>query len=169
MGTRTAPASFEDAFDALFRRAFLVARRILADAASAEDVAAEACARAYVHWRRIGGQEWREAWVARVATNLALDAVRSRSRLTDAPPVEAGAEDDDVAVRLALVAALTRLPKRQREVVALRHLAGLSERECAATLDVSAGSVKTHLSRGLAALRSHLGGELDLEEVTARA
>jgi len=167
MGFRAAPGPFEDAFDALFRRAFLVARRILADAASAEDVAAEACARAYVHWRKIGGQDWREAWVARVATNLALDAVRKRSRLSDAEVAEAAAEDDDVAIRLALVDALTRLPKRQREVVALRHLAGLSEKECATALEVSAGSVKTHLSRGLAALRSHLGAEIDLEGVTS--
>lgn len=167
MGLRAAPGPFEDAFDALFRRAFLVARRILADAASAEDVAAEACARAYVHWRKIGGQDWREAWVARVATNLALDAVRKRSRLSDAEVAEAAAEDDDVAIRLALVDALTRLPKRQREVVALRHLAGLSEKECATALEVSAGSVKTHLSRGLAALRSHLGAEIDLEGVTS--
>lgn len=167
MGFRAAPGPFEDAFDALFRRAFLVGRRILGDAASAEDVAAEACARAYVHWRKIGAQDWREAWVARVATNLALDAVRKRSRLSDAEVAEAAAEDDDVAIRLALVDALTRLPKRQREVVALRHLAGLSEKECATALEVSAGSVKTHLSRGLAALRSHLGAEIDLEGVTS--
>ena len=162
-----ATTTFEEAFDDLFRRAFRVARRILGDATAAEDVAAEAMARAYAHWRKIGDQPWREGWVVRVATNLALDVARSRNRMADATVADRGREDDDVAVRLALVEAMARLPKRQREVVALRHLAGLSEAETASALRVSAGSVKTHLSRGLAALRSRMGAELTLEGVAA--
>ena len=154
-----ATTTFEESFYDLFRRAFRVARRIL--------VAAEAMARAYAHWRKIGDQPWREGWVVRVATNLALDVARSRNRMADATIADRGREDDDVAVRLALVEAMARLPKRQREVVALRHLAGLSEAETAAALRVSAGSVKTHLSRGLAALRSRMGAELTLEGVAA--
>src|SRR5690606_31353748 len=126
-------------------------------------------ARAYAHWRKIGDEPWREGWVVRVATNLALDVARSRNRMTEAAMTEEGREDDDVAVRLALVEAMARLPKRQREVVALRHLAGLSEAETAAALRVSTGSVKTHLHRGLAALRSRLGAEvpIDVEGVVA--
>lgn len=160
--------SFEQAFDELFTRAFRVGRRILGDPAAAEDVAAEALARAYAHWRKIGDQPWREGWVVRVASNLALDVARSRSRTTDAAMVDQGREDDDVVVRLALVEAMARLPKRQREVVALRHLAGMSEAETAAALRVSNGSVKTHLSRGLAALRTRLG-EPVAEDLTAAA
>lgn len=172
--TLRAQTGFEEAFDELFSRAFRVARRILNDPATAEDVAAEALARAYAHWRKIGDQPWREGWVVRVATNLALDVARRRNRMTDAAMSEGasdGRDDDAVAVRLALVDAMARLPKRQREVVALRHLAGLSEAETAAALKVSAGSVKTHLSRGLAALRSRLGPELrvDVEGVIADA
>jgi RNA polymerase sigma factor (sigma-70 family) len=164
-----AHTGFEEAFDDLFARAFRVARRILGDAATAEDVAAEALARAFAHWRKIGDQPWREGWVVRVATNLALDIARGRNRMTEADVGEEGREDDDVAIRLALVDAMARLPKRQREVVALRHLAGLSEAETAAALKVSAGSVKTHLHRGLAALRSCLGPEaqIDIEGVVA--
>jgi RNA polymerase sigma-70 factor (ECF subfamily) len=166
-----ATSSFEEGFDELFARAFRVGRRILGDSAAAEDVAAEAMARAYAHWRKIGDEPWREGWVVRVATNLALDAARSRSRMTDAQATEQGREDDDVAVRLALVEAMARLPKRQREVVALRHLAGLSEAETAAALRVSTGSVKTHMSRGIAALRSRMGEstgvEMTLEGVAA--
>jgi RNA polymerase sigma factor (sigma-70 family) len=154
-----AQTGFEGAFDDLFLRAFRVARRILGDAASSEDVAAETLARAFAHWRRIGDQPWREGWVVRVATNLALDTARARTRIAERD-VEQALEDEDVSVRLALVDALARLPKRQREVVALRHLAGLTEIETAATLRVSTGSVKTHLHRGLAALRSRLGSEV---------
>lgn len=162
-----AATQFEEAFDDLFVRAFRVARRILGDPATAEDVAAEAMARAYAHWRKIGDQPWREGWVVRVATNLALDIARSRNRMSDAEIDETAREDDDVAVRLALVEAMAQLPKRQREVVAMRHLAGMSEAETAAALRVSAGSVKTHLHRGLAALRSGLGSDVEtqIEEV----
>lgn len=169
--TLRAQTDFEEAFDELFGRAFRVARRILHDPATAEDVAAEAMARAFAHWRKIGDQPWREGWVVRVATNLALDVARKRNRMTDAVLSEQGRDDDDVAIRLALVDAMARLPKRQREVVALRHLAGLSEAETAAALKVSAGSVKTHLSRGLTALRTRLGSELrvDTEGVIADA
>jgi RNA polymerase sigma-70 factor (ECF subfamily) len=161
------PDGFEQAFDGLFTRAFLVARRILGDATAAEDVAAEATARAYAHWRRIGDQPWREGWIVRVASNLALDATRARARVVADAPSDQVVEDDDVAVRLALAAALKRLPRRQREAVALRYLAGLSEAEVAATLRVSAGSVKTHLHRGVHTLRARLGNDVDLEGVTA--
>lgn len=156
-----AKGSFEEAFDELFTRAFRVGRRILGDETAAEDVAAEAMARAYAHWRKIGDQPWREGWVVRVASNLAIDAARARSRVSDAALVEQAREDDDVAVRLALVEAMSRLPRRQREVVVLRHLAGLSEAETAAALRVSNGSVKTHLSRGLASLRSRMTEPVD--------
>lgn len=156
------PEGFEEAFDALFGRAFRVARRILGDDSAAEDVAAEAMARAYAHWGKIALQPWREGWVVRVASNLALDAVKKRSRQNDAV-VDIGVEDDDVVVRLALAEALSLLPRRQREVVVLRHLGGLSEAECADALKVSTGAVKTHLHRGLAALRNRLGPVMNLE------
>lgn len=134
---------------------------------AAEDVAAEAMARAYAHWRKIGDQPWREGWVVRVATNLALDAARKRSRVAARPYVDASPssgptteeQQDAIATRAALVEALARLPKRQREVVAMRHLAQMSEADVAAALRVSSGSVKTHLSRGLASLRRSLGAE----------
>jgi len=62
-----------------------------------------------------------------------------------------------VVLRIALVQALRRLPRRQREAVALRYLVDLPDREVAAALGVSVGSVKVHLHRGLASLRSSLG------------
>lgn len=165
----TIEAQFAEAFDDMFLRAFRVALRILRDPASAEDVAAEATARAYAHWRKIGDQPWREGWVVRVATNLALDVARKRNHIADQAPAE-DVVDDDVASRMVLVDALARLPRRQREVVALRHLGDLSEVECAEALRISTGSVKTHLHRGLAALRLRLGREVDIdEEVTVGA
>ena len=160
--TTRLPDGFEEAFDQLFGRAFRVARRILGDDAAAEDVAADTMARAYAHWAKIAHEPWREGWVVRVASNHALDVVRKRSRLSDAV-VEGSVEADDVALRLALAEALAVLPRRQREVVVLRHLGGLSEAECADALRVSKGAVKTHLHRGLGALRNRLGPVMNVE------
>ncbi|MEO6629193.1 MAG: RNA polymerase sigma factor [Aquihabitans sp.] len=161
------PEGFNEAFDPLFGRAYRVARRILGDNEAAEDVAAETMARAYAHWGKIALQPWREGWVVRVASNLALDSVKKRSWIDGGEVAEVGVEDDDVAVRVALVEALSLLPRRQREVVVLRHLGGLSEAECAQALKVSTGSVKTHMHRGLLALRTRLGPVMNIGEVSA--
>lgn len=67
-------------------------------------------------------------------------------------PVAAGPDP----VRVDLYRALVGLPRRQREVVVLRHLADFSEADVAAALGCSVDSVKTHASRGLAALRAVL-------------
>jgi RNA polymerase sigma factor (sigma-70 family) len=62
--------------------------------------------------------------------------------------------------RLALVDALARLPRRQREAVALRYLADLTIDDVALTLGVSAGTVKQSVHRALHTLRGQLGSEL---------
>jgi RNA polymerase sigma-70 factor (sigma-E family) len=72
----------------------------------------------------------------------------------DVPAAEASAmagDPDDAVLR-----ALRALPERQREVLALRYYLDLSEAEIAATLGISAGSVKTHAHRGLATLADQL-------------
>ncbi|HEX5614140.1 MAG TPA: sigma-70 family RNA polymerase sigma factor [Acidimicrobiia bacterium] len=150
--------TFDEAFRELFVQAYRVARRILGDSSAAEDIAAEALSRAYAHWTRISALPYRDAWVLRVATNLALNATRRRTAVFDAPA--SGPTDDQTATRLALVAALRALPARQREVIVLRHLAGLSEPEVAERLGLSLGTVKTHLRRAKEKLRVELTPEL---------
>ena len=164
-----ADPTFDAAFDDLFRRAHLLARRILGDGILAEDIAAEALARAYARWPSIRDLAWRDGWVLRVTTNLAIDAARRRDR--PAPvlrPVDTDDDADAVAVRLALVAALKSLPRRQREAITLRYVAGLGESETARALGVSPGTVKTHLHRGVVALRSHLGPTFQEDELAIR-
>jgi RNA polymerase sigma factor (sigma-70 family) len=147
----------DELFDELFAIAYRVGYRVLGDVTTAEDVAAETLARAIVHWPRLDHPARRQAWVARVAANVAIDVVRRRERvLPDArPPVhDAG---DRTAERLALAAALASLPDRQRQVVVLRYLADLPEAEVATTLGVSLNTVKKHTARALTALRRSLG------------
>jgi RNA polymerase sigma factor (sigma-70 family) len=63
---------------------------------------------------------------------------------------------DPVYGEVDLYRALRSLPKRQREVVVLRYFGDLSEHQIASELGVAEGTVKSHASRGLAALRSAL-------------
>ena len=143
--------TFDQAFTDLFPRAFRLTYRLLGDRAAAEDAAAEALARAYADWKRVAELPYREAWVLRVASNVALDQIR-RGKLSSPPPPVADDEDAQ-ALRVALWAALRALPHRQREIVVLRYVAGLTEPEVAQLLGISLGTVKTHVTRGRAALR----------------
>jgi RNA polymerase sigma-70 factor, ECF subfamily len=154
----------------LFLPAFRVAYRLVGDIHTAEDIAAEALARSYARWNMVRTLPYRDAWVLRVATNLALDAVRRRGparAATERAKVELsrragrdGGFDDETALRLALGEALGRLPRRQREGIALRYLAGLSDVEVSNVLGISASSVRTHVQRGLTTLRATLGPDL---------
>ncbi len=152
---------FETAYRHLFPRAAVVAYRLLGDKAAAEDIAAEALARAYAHWSRIAYLPHRDGWVLRVATNLAIDAARHRPRrVVESEPLDAEAA---LIVRTALVAALRSLPRRQRQVVAMRYLSDMREDEVAAALGVSPSTAGTHLRRGLDALRRDLGEGFRME------
>ena len=149
--TRTArDEGFESVYLELFPRAATAAYRLLGDAA-AEDIASEALARAYARWPRLRCQPYRDGWILRVATNLAIDTVRRRRpALTMSDEIDLA---DAVTLRLALVAALGALPRRQRDAVALRYLNGLSEAQVAQSLGVSTNTASTHVRRGLKAMR----------------
>ncbi|MFA5786387.1 MAG: sigma-70 family RNA polymerase sigma factor [Actinomycetota bacterium] len=154
---------FEIAFDDLLPRCMAAARRLLPSTADAEDVAAEALARTYAHWRKVRSLSYRDAWVMRVVINLATDAARRKPPLVSPP--EAVNVEESVTLRLGLVAALRLLPRRQREAIGLRYLGGFSEAEVAEALGVTQGAVKTHIHRGTAALRQRLGERTDEEVI----
>jgi RNA polymerase sigma factor (sigma-70 family) len=151
-------------FDEMYDRTVVVARRLTGDEGRAEDIASEAFTRAYVYWGRLKDDSRRAGWVIRVATNLAIDAARRRSTPTRSTAAAAGA-DDEVVTRMALVQAMRMLSRRERQVLALRYLAGFTEAEVAVSLGVSVGSVKTYSTRGLTRLRPLLSArsEEDVE------
>jgi RNA polymerase sigma factor (sigma-70 family) len=140
---------FEDRCADLHRAAYQAGFRLLGDRAAAEDIAQEAVARCLVRWTRVADHA--VPWVVRVATNLGIDEARRRQRHRQ--PVEQTAPLIDLDRRQDLVRVLARLPRRQREVVALRYLADLDDSSVARALGLSLGSVKQHAARGLAALR----------------
>jgi RNA polymerase sigma-70 factor (sigma-E family) len=154
---------FAERFPQLYRRAYAVAYRILGEQAQAQDVAQETLARLYLRWSKLAGHAL--PWVVTVAVNLALDQHRTRQRdhrrhrelvaLRGNSPAGFGV-DSASDHRADLVRALRTLPPRQRQVVVLRYLGDISEVDTASQLGISAGSVKAHASRGLAALRAIL-------------
>jgi RNA polymerase sigma-70 factor (ECF subfamily) len=144
--------TFEEAFEALFVEAFHVARRIVGGAGEAEDIAAEATARALDKWRHVSGMRSPTGWVVRVAANLAIDNLRRR-RFATTGTLERPTRPDDIDTRLVVRDMLHQLPQRQRQIVALRYLVDLPEAEVADRLGISLGSVKRHHHRAINRLR----------------
>ncbi len=101
------------------------------------------------------------AYLRSAVLNRARSRLRRRwvRRRPLAPVPEAPSQVDSLMDRLEherILDVVRGLPRRQSEVLVLRYQADLSEAEIAATLGISAGSVKTHASRGLAAVRQRL-------------
>jgi RNA polymerase sigma-70 factor (sigma-E family) len=153
--------SFEEFFARMLPRVVRSARRVTGDPWLAEDVAVEALARAHARWTRVEALPWRDAWVLKVASHEALRQVSRRPPLYS--PQQSLDPADEVVLRTALVAALVHLPRRQRETIALRYLCDLPEAEVAKALGMSAGTVKTHIHRALAALRNSVGTDFEEE------
>lgn len=139
-----------------------LASLLLHDPVDAEEVVQDAFVQAHLAWPRLRDQAKGLAYVRSAVLNGARSRLRHRKvaeRLDPQPAVagpspEAAAEAGDD--RRRIVAALRSLPDRQRECLVLRYYLDLSETEIAATLGISAGSVKTHSHRGLAALASRM-------------
>jgi len=145
-------------------RVFRLARRMLGEAAEAEDVTQEAMLRL---WRV--APDWEDGrgalgtWLYRVTANLCLDRLRRRRAISgdalpeladEAPGALRTIEAADRAA--ALDAALARLPDRQRLAIVLRHLDERGNPEIAAVLGISIEAVESLLARGRRALAADL-------------
>jgi RNA polymerase sigma-70 factor, ECF subfamily len=139
---------------------------VTGDLAEAENVLQEAYVRAFARWSRVGAYDRPEAWVRRVAINLAAMTDRSLRRRASAllrlgpPPLVPELGPELVDLRDALAA----LPVAQRQVNVLHHLVGLPVEEVARELRLATGTVKSRLARGRAALAGIL--QSDRSEVT---
>jgi RNA polymerase sigma-70 factor (sigma-E family) len=124
----------------------------------AEDLVADAFAKAWVSWQRVSLHPAPRAWVVRTALNTRVSWWRRRWWEVLAPTHESIASDDlRGGVDEPLLSALRHLPYRQREVVALRVLLDLDTEATAKVLGIAPGTVMVHLSRAVAALRRELG------------
>jgi RNA polymerase sigma-70 factor, ECF subfamily len=162
----TAAQDFAEFYTGAFPRLVGQLLLVTGDLHEAEEVVQEAFARASTSWSRLRDYDAPEAWVRRVAINLAADAGRWRRRRLAAlvrmgppPPVPPVRVED-----LALLEALRALPIAQCQVIVLHHLIGMPVGEVAATLRLATGTVKSHLSRGRRSLARRLS-EQDPQEV----
>ena len=150
------------------RMLFDTALRLTSDRAAAEDLAAEAFLRAFRALRdydaaRITALDLR-AWLVTVLLNEHRNQIRTATRrpaLAGAPVPDRAARDpgpEELAARAdpALADALAALPAVQRDAVVLRHVADLDVPAVAAALGVGEGTARSHVSRGLARLRTLL-------------
>jgi len=165
-GRDATPGGHEPALEVVFRRDYArlvaLARLLIDRPEEAEEIVQEAFVRAYAAGDRLEQRDDPRAYVQRSVVNLARDGLRRRRTVRRAPvPLVVSGDGADVDAigdenRREIVAALRTLPERQRACVALRYLLDLSTAETALALEISTGAVKTHLSRGLAALQAAL-------------
>lgn len=151
-----------------------LATLLLRDQAEAEEVVQDAFVHAHLAWGRLRDADRSVAYLRSAVMNGARSRLRHRKVVArfdrstarsgsdstfgpgsayDRSPEAAAVANDD---RAHVLAALATLPGRQRECLVLRYYLDLSEAEIAATLGISPGSVKTHTSRGTAALATRL-------------
>ncbi|WP_069849125.1 SigE family RNA polymerase sigma factor [Actinoalloteichus hymeniacidonis] len=155
--------------DEAFRRCFaehvesvrFTARLLCGDWHRAEDLTQAAFLKVYLAWSRVDQTDQLSRYLRQVVVRTFLSERRRlwrrREWLTDAVPERAdhGRPGTD---RLVLLAALAKLPARQRAVLVLRYWHDLGVKETATVLGCSPGTVKSQSSKGLASLRSRLGG-----------
>jgi RNA polymerase sigma-70 factor (sigma-E family) len=155
-------AAVTHVFNAHYSHLVRMARLLVDDKETAEDVVMDAFMSLHRRWTGIRQPDQAYRYVRSCVLNGARSRLRRRrlSRLHETGlPAEPAPHPDfavDETERAAVMRLLRALPIRQRQVLVLRYFLDLSEAEIADELGVSPGSVKTHASRGLAALRRAL-------------
>ena len=137
---------------AVFTTVYLLCR----DRALAEDATQEAFARALERWGRLRGRPWLGGWITSTALNVARRALRPRPG--PEPPLD---REGDPETSIGLWREVRRLPLRQQQAVVLHYRLDIPVEEVARLMDLSPGTVRTHLARAREALRRSLEGERD--------
>ena len=159
---RTAEAWFTELYARHYRGLVRAAWMLVRDVPTAEEVVQDAFVSMNDAWLRLRDAEKALAYVRRIVVNRSRSVLRHQvvvaKYLEDAPPDVPSAEHGALISlqRDAVVAALQGLAARQREAIVLRYYADFSEAEVAEAMGISRGAVKSHMARGMAALRAAL-------------
>ncbi|MDX6288083.1 MAG: hypothetical protein QOG53_3568 [Frankiales bacterium] len=151
-----------DLYSAHYRPLVRTAALLLGNTAVAEEVVQDAFVAMHGRWNRLRDPGKAAAYLRSAVINRSRSALRRRvveDRNRPLPGVDApSAEYGALAMleRDRVMGALRELPARQREALVLRYYADLSEADIAEAMGISRGAVKSHASRGLAALRQTL-------------
>lgn len=161
---RTADAAVTALFRAHYPGLVRLAVLLVDDDGSAEDLVQDAFARLHRRWSRLRDEDAAYAYLRTAVVNGSRSRLRRlRTARRYAPPYvpDGPSPEGDAIVRedhAEVRAALRSLPARQREVLVLRYYAAYGEAEIADALGISRGAVKSHASRGIAALTRSLEG-----------
>jgi RNA polymerase sigma-70 factor (sigma-E family) len=144
------------------------------DVEVARDLTQETLARAWVHWRKVRRMDRPDLWLKRVAVNLANSHFRhrkvERSAAHRPSPSERGGDSGEhgglTADQLLVREGLARLSDRQRTALILRYLEDLSVQQTAELMRCSPGTVKKLAARGLLALRTLIGEDIEVTSGT---
>ena len=172
---RRAPADAADApsadqgVAALYRSHRLAMVRLalllVDDLETAEDIVQDAFAGLHRRWATLASPDAAVGYLRTSVVNGSRSVLRKRRTVRDtAVPTDVEGGSPDSSLLLAeehreVLAAIRRLPDRQREMIVLRYWSGLTEAEIAAALGISVGAVKSSTSRGRAAVAAALGGQ----------
>src|SRR6202167_1736169 len=160
-GRPSEPDGFRDFVEARSQSLLRSGWLLTAHWPSAEDLVQTALAAAWPRWTSLTRQDAPELYVRKIMVNTFLRWRQRRwageiapGRLPEHPAYDVFAQID---ARQALLAALDRLPARQRAVVVLRYFADQTEVQTAAAMGCSVGAVKSHAAKALARLRDAPG------------
>ena len=154
-----ADAAIEALYDAHYVGLVRLAVLLVRDHGTAEEVVQDAFVAVHGRWSRLDDPDRAIGYLRTAVVNKARSVLRHLAVVArnvpalvpDLPGADHASLDSDR--RRAVLDALRALPLRQREVLTLRYYLDYSEREIAQTLGISQGAVKSHASRGAAALR----------------
>jgi RNA polymerase sigma-70 factor (sigma-E family) len=152
-------------YGAQYRPMVRMSAILLGDTGTAEEVVQEAFIAVHAAWRRLRDVDKAVPYLRRSVLNRSRSILRHRMvvdrNLPAYEPDMPSAEQGAIALleRSAVIKALRSLPARQREALVLKFYLELSEVEIAAAMKISTGAVKSHTSRGKAALRTALEPE----------
>jgi RNA polymerase sigma-70 factor (sigma-E family) len=166
-----ADTAVEELYAAHYRQLVRLSVLLVRDVETAEEVVQDSFVAMHGRWRTLRDPDNGLAYLRQTVVNRSRSVQRhrgvqtryaDRAALATGPVArnQHGADEDALSSerRAAVLDAMRALPERQREVLALRYFLDLSEADIASTLGISRGAVKSHASRGVAALRSLMEG-----------
>jgi RNA polymerase sigma-70 factor (sigma-E family) len=164
----TADEALEQLYAAHWRQLVRLSVLLVRDVGTAEEVVQDAFVAVHARWGKLRDTDLALAYLRQTVVNRSRSALRHRAVVSrhlarEGAPADVPGADQPVLAsdrRAAVLDAMRELPPRQREVLALRYYLDLSEAEIADAMSISRGAVKSHASRGSAALRTLLEKDL---------
>ena len=170
---RSADWAVTELYSLHYHRLVRLAALLVRDVATAEDVVQDSFVAMHDGWQRLRDAESALAYLRQAVLNRSRSVLRHRAvveKHPEKPSPDMPSAEQGALVQLdrsAVIAALRKLPGRQREAIVLRYYADLSEAQVAAAMGISCGAVKSHTARAMTALRTDLGRDSRGDPATA--